>query len=364
MSGPRRSHHKSRLGCKTCKTRKIKCDEQKPACGNCIRHHVDCDFVTTSAAQSPPLSRGYLDLNLEHLELLHNYTTSTYATLSENPAIRDFYRITAVQVGFKCDYVMRSLLAISSLQLAYYRPRMREHYHSMAVHHHQIASRIASSLIQDVSASTVENLFLFSSLTVFYAFGCPRRDDHLLLVGESGIPSWLLLHQGTRALSELASAQVDGPLAPIFKHGADRWEAREVHLQIASPVNQHLDRLQALIERREPDVGLRNTYVNAITELRKSFLSMDYERGRAYEVTDIFVWVFQVADDFVPLLRVPTQSTVAILAFFSVLLKGLKSQWWLHGWAEHLIAKSYALLDREHRLLIQWPMEEIGYIPQ
>ncbi|KAI0427786.1 hypothetical protein F5Y09DRAFT_333106 [Xylaria sp. FL1042] len=357
----RTSHQKSRLGCKTCKSRKIKCDEQKPACSNCIRHHVDCDFIA-STAQSVP-SRVFLDLNMDHLELLHNYTTSTYATLSESTVIRDFYRITVVQVGLKCDYVMRALLAISSLQLAYYRPHMREHYQSTAVHHHQIASRVAGNLIPEVSASTVENLFLFSVLTVFYAFGYPRRDDHLLLAGETDMPSWFLLHQGTRALSELASAQVDGPLAPIFQYGADRWQAREVQRQTTSPVNQHLDRLQTSIERSEPDEGLRKTYINAIAELRKSFLSMDCERGHGYEVTDIFVWVFQVSDDLVPLLRAPTQSAVTILAFFCVLLKGLKSQWWLHGWADHLIAKSYALLDREHRLLIQWPIEEIGYIP-
>ena len=157
--------------------------------------------------------------------------------------------------------------------------------------------------------------------------------------------------------------QLDGPLAPIFRHGIDRWEAREVERQTLSPVNQHLDRLQTSIDRSEPDAGLRNTYINAISELRKSFLSMECGRGQAYEVTDIFVWVFQVGDDFVPLLRVPTQSAVTILAFFCVLLNGLKSQWWLNGWADHLMAKSYALLDREHRLWIQWPMEEIGYIP-
>ncbi|KAI0110937.1 hypothetical protein GGR51DRAFT_510571 [Nemania sp. FL0031] len=361
-SGPRRAHRKSRLGCKTCKSRKIKCDERKPACGNCIKHNVECDFAVPRV-QALPASSSLLDLNLDHLELLHNYTTSTYATLSESPALRDFYRITAVQLGLKCDYVMRALLAISSLQLAYYRPHMREHYQSVAMHHHQIASRVAINLMQDVNPSTAENLFLFSTLTIFYAFGCPRRDDHLLLVGEGEIPSWLLLHQGTRALTELASAQVDNPLAPLFKHGADRWRAREIQRQTTSSAHQHLDRLQTLIEHDELDEMLRNTYTQAITELHKSFLAMNCDTGRTYDVMDLFVWVFEVAEDFLPLLRAPTQNAVTILAFFCVLLKGLKSQWWLHGWADHLIAKSYTFLDREHRLLIQWPMEEIGYIP-
>ncbi|KAI8630388.1 hypothetical protein F5Y19DRAFT_45162 [Xylariaceae sp. FL1651] len=41
---PRRSHKKSRAGCKRCKVRKIKCDEVHPRCGNCSKHGVPCDF--------------------------------------------------------------------------------------------------------------------------------------------------------------------------------------------------------------------------------------------------------------------------------------------------------------------------------
>ncbi|KAB5530432.1 hypothetical protein GE09DRAFT_391605 [Coniochaeta sp. 2T2.1] len=41
---PRRSHKKSRAGCRRCKARKIKCDEVHPRCGNCSKHGVPCDF--------------------------------------------------------------------------------------------------------------------------------------------------------------------------------------------------------------------------------------------------------------------------------------------------------------------------------
>ncbi|KAH6972030.1 hypothetical protein BKA56DRAFT_593564, partial [Ilyonectria sp. MPI-CAGE-AT-0026] len=32
---PRRSHRKSRNGCRVCKSRHMKCDETRPACINC-----------------------------------------------------------------------------------------------------------------------------------------------------------------------------------------------------------------------------------------------------------------------------------------------------------------------------------------
>lgn len=81
---------------------------------------------------------------METLELLHNFTTMTFATLSDSVIIRDFYRVSAVQLGLSCDYIMRAVLAVSALHLAYHRPERREHYHSLAMMHHQVASRDAS----------------------------------------------------------------------------------------------------------------------------------------------------------------------------------------------------------------------------
>jgi hypothetical protein len=40
----RRSHKKSRFGCLVCKTRKIKCGEQKPACANCEIKGLECVY--------------------------------------------------------------------------------------------------------------------------------------------------------------------------------------------------------------------------------------------------------------------------------------------------------------------------------
>ncbi|KAH7351269.1 hypothetical protein BKA65DRAFT_255223 [Rhexocercosporidium sp. MPI-PUGE-AT-0058] len=51
----RRTHTKSRHGCKTCKERKLKCDEAHPVCGNCSRRFVDppeCDYTTASKRKS------------------------------------------------------------------------------------------------------------------------------------------------------------------------------------------------------------------------------------------------------------------------------------------------------------------------
>ncbi|KAK5057467.1 hypothetical protein LTR84_011467 [Exophiala bonariae] len=42
---PRLAHRKSRAGCRRCKERKVKCNEQHPSCSACLRHGVTCEYT-------------------------------------------------------------------------------------------------------------------------------------------------------------------------------------------------------------------------------------------------------------------------------------------------------------------------------
>ncbi|RWA08488.1 hypothetical protein EKO27_g6630 [Xylaria grammica] len=50
----RRTHKKSRLGCRECKRRHIKCDEKRPTCAHCSITHRECQYVSSSTATAPP----------------------------------------------------------------------------------------------------------------------------------------------------------------------------------------------------------------------------------------------------------------------------------------------------------------------
>ncbi|KAG6364004.1 hypothetical protein INS49_009107 [Diaporthe citri] len=106
-------------------------------------------------------------------------------------------------------------------------------------------------------------------------------------------------------------------MAPLFNHGADRWLAREPNTEPASRVHEHLHSMRSTIALRQVDLDLRSTYFRAIDELEKSFSVFDGVGGGHCDMTDAFVWVFEVADDLPPLLREPTQEAVAIFAFFT-----------------------------------------------
>ncbi|KAL2874107.1 hypothetical protein SGCOL_010695 [Colletotrichum sp. CLE4] len=390
----RRSHPKSRTGCRTCKNRKIKCDEHKPSCRNCIKHAVPCDFLQSqrhSSASSLPRSPGSiptpglingggigglglgnggggggiddLSLNLIDLELMHNFTTFAFNTLSTDPVVRQMWKVPVVRLALECDYVMRALLSVSALHLAHNRPERRDFFISRALTYHQMASRTAMGLMGALDGENCEKLYLFSVLTIFFALACPRKSSDSLIMGESSFPDWLFLLRGTRSLlKELDPHTYAGPLTPMFNHGRERY----MHMRDESKIQSDLlADLQRLVNKTCADAALLPVYNRAIDELRRTLSVFLWDGGRGMDITDAFVWKYLMAEDFLPLLKSPghTQEAVAIFSHFCILLKRLENEWWLQGWATHVISRAWAVLDQDHRLWIQWPIEELGWVP-
>lgn len=58
QSSKRRPHRKSRNGCLHCKQRHVKCDERRPACGNCTTTSRECSFLALQPAAHPGSGPG------------------------------------------------------------------------------------------------------------------------------------------------------------------------------------------------------------------------------------------------------------------------------------------------------------------
>jgi hypothetical protein len=104
------------------------------------------------------------------LELLHNWTTQTYRTLTAEP-IWDFWRDDVVRLGLRCEYVMQTILAVSALHLAFHRPDRRDEYTTEGILLHQRASRSAMQVMAAMDkedADQAASLMVFSVLTVFF----------------------------------------------------------------------------------------------------------------------------------------------------------------------------------------------------
>ncbi|KAH0341626.1 hypothetical protein KCU81_g6085, partial [Aureobasidium melanogenum] len=63
--GMKRKHVKRTTGCHTCRERKVRCDEMRPRCQNCVKygrtHNVQCTYDAVGAAAEPPRQHSLLE---------------------------------------------------------------------------------------------------------------------------------------------------------------------------------------------------------------------------------------------------------------------------------------------------------------
>lgn len=142
-----------------------------------MKHAVTCDFVAShaSSCEAPgregsalPPSQPRGDIHMLDLELMHNFTTYTCTTMVSDPAVRQLMRTTAVHMAVDCEYIMRSILAVSALHLSRYRPQKKALYLERAMQHHQAATSAVIDMMTDLRPEECERLHIFSMLTVYY----------------------------------------------------------------------------------------------------------------------------------------------------------------------------------------------------
>ncbi|KAL2363404.1 hypothetical protein RJZ56_003703 [Blastomyces dermatitidis] len=176
-------------------------------------------------------------------------------------------------------------------------------------------------------------------------------------------PEWLFLLRGTKSLLEVLGPELmEGALSPMFAQAkrSRRWTKDMPH-GADTPMKVPLDELAAPVRTTVSDEQARDIYAHAIDELLKLAESFT-DASQLVDITHAFTWIYLVLDEFLPLLKVPTQESVATFSYFCVFLKRLEIHWWMQGWSERLIRKAYKILDEEHKLWTTWLAEEIGCV--
>ncbi|KAE8371817.1 hypothetical protein BDV26DRAFT_275302 [Aspergillus bertholletiae] len=386
----RRSHQKSRTGCQQCKQRKVKCGEEKPTCGNCRRHGVDCSFTLSSHTKgsapndnrpSPhsqtitPISTPRVihsgspnggsqlqtatspELHIPDLELLHHYTTSTAYTFSLHPLLQTFWRVEVPRIGFTAPYTLRAILAIAALHLAVLCPERRQFYVTQANTHHEAALKLATPEMANIGPDNSAPLFLLSALSSFISCAKPLKLGNFFLLEDNNIADWLLLIRGTGTILDFADESLKtGPLASMFA-------VRDQHQNFQTCRRHHiLEELRQLILDEAQDQSMVHLYIGTLDEMNRSFI-MCFEYHLRLETADVFVWLMRVPYDFLVLLKNYEPLALVILAYFCVLLHQLEWMWCIKGWSTHLLSQIYDQLSPTHRVWIRWPIEQIGFLP-
>ncbi|KAI1764262.1 hypothetical protein GGR53DRAFT_327937 [Hypoxylon sp. FL1150] len=405
---PRRSHKKSRAGCRRCKVRKIKCDEIHPRCGNCTKHGVPCDFEHPSIAESLPpvdtprpttstgsncdspststlpptppvasstplplyrkpeplpLTSNSKGSRMMELKLLHHYTTITCETLAiSSPVSEKIWRDTVPNLAFTgANFLADALLAVSALHLRSHAPRDQELIRASHSYMASTLSEYGASLSKGINESNAEALFLTAALIAFQSTASRifTRDDSGDLTDRSdgyALPlSWFHSFQGVKAVvaSSWQWLRHSGIVVPII----ESQPALNLDLsghnatffgQLLTGVEDEVLRLD---DDPESQLLTRQAYQHAVAVL-------DWAHKIPHTGAPL-VFLATVSRRFVELLEARRPRALAILASYFGLLKVLDSVWWLKGVARREVMGIVSLFDpddEEWWPRLQWPL--------
>lgn len=298
---------------------------------------------------------------------------------------------------------MRSILALSALHIAHHSPSRRDYLISYAIAQHRSASQTAGMILANVTAENCVPIYIFSILTYVFAMATPSpQGDDFLLLNDAGVADWIYLLRGTKVSSFLIlipgtfpfsklflrdsrsyninttslkeivilnhTSIAASPFGPMFAAGARRYYLRTTDTSSHKPLTTLLSFLRNTANSGSStdsaSAQQMAIYESTIEELRKTFSVINQAASAGdLQVTDISIWVFNASDEYLALLKDRDNVALVILSYFCVLLRKLEGHWWMAGRAKHILGSIYRLVNAECRLLMRWPMEELGWLP-
>ncbi|KAH0439657.1 hypothetical protein CcaCcLH18_02767 [Colletotrichum camelliae] len=223
--GLRKSHRKSRGGYSFCKRRRIKCDERKPSCTNCVKRSLWCSLNTSPSPASTPENTvqakfseplpdsqamerrdgSSFSLDVQDLQLFHHFCSVTSTTFGPTPFVQQFWSITVAQISFSHPFLLRAILAIGGLHMNHLRQNDSETsgwYKTKATAHWQAAVRLATPRLAAIDAESCDPLFIFAMLSCPQTFALGPRSGNFLLFTDDGEMEWPIFFRGLRTVAE------------------------------------------------------------------------------------------------------------------------------------------------------------------
>ncbi|EKG19805.1 hypothetical protein MPH_02874 [Macrophomina phaseolina MS6] len=311
-----------------------------------------------------PATELHSGLNVSDLELMHQFTTSTFRELGGG-AIGTMWCINIPRLGFSHDFILHNAMALSAMHLAYQHPDRREHYATLAAHHSTIGLQKTSDLLLNLSEENCHAIYVSAVLVCLYVFAKGPSPGDFLVFSEHGPSEWMPLLKGVVSIVEMFGRSVlfTGPLAPM-QNGPSKASRPVTVIEKKPRIDweQRFEDLRSLISlSAHPDSA---TYMTALEGLAQCYEGIfgkgpdaSYSGNTANQVH--LGWLYRMQDAFVECLHQHHPLALLVLAHFSPLLKSMEPLWFMEGWAEHLITGVHGFVDQSYWTWLQWPMEQV-----
>ncbi|KAK0210392.1 hypothetical protein DFS33DRAFT_1483491 [Desarmillaria ectypa] len=365
---PIRPHHKTRSGCKTCKQRKVKCDEDFPTCKNCTRRGVECVWSPTSKCnpkcpggsmlvEQPGLSEGSLSTitkspsagssyDLLTLELIHHYSTSASYSLSSDPSASGIWRNTVTKMAFDPENhcLLHAILAFSALHMHHSTSPIVDRY-AVASSAYYYRAKLSLHLADMEEAADINAVFVALSLIARYEFAASAE------VFPYSSDWYITLHAIRHNIEKNRTQLQKNVLRSFIAAMAPTRLSTSLDEQFPSSLSTLLSTADPAPDVEElHDVSVRTAYNDSIRFLERS----SFNRC-------VGLWWYMMPTTFFRLLVEERPRALIILAHYCVMMKRITQDgpWWLKKQWGNEAARIVSMLDSQWAPWLGWLLSQL-----
>ncbi|KAH7126161.1 fungal Zn binuclear cluster domain-containing protein [Dactylonectria macrodidyma] len=384
--GTIRHHTKSRRGCVNCKTRRVKCDEAKPACAACTRRGDECTYVSrvkqssstetacssTASSNTTPLGGTSSDLiydthnevprcfdysgkNMMQLRLMHHYGTVTVRNFAEAFMLQGWVlhglQVDIPLLAFEHPFLLDTVLLVAMIHMS----SMDNHSVNtldVAKYRNQAICAIRGEL-NNISEKNVRAIRASSLLLATTSFAADR------VTGYSGIwlTNFLALNIGSRTF-----------MPPRGAGGQAYEDIRRLNVaaitrpfggpQTTSPIPPSLK--EALhMDQDDGDWAYREDLHRAASGIGMLFETL-HQSSVPLIVSQLKAWPFlYVSEAFVQLAREERPRALIVMAYYLAFMQYFPDIWLYEDVAREDLEKITRVLGPQWHKFLSIPLEAV-----
>lgn len=315
-------------------------------------------IIHVNPFESPNLvsTKKTTDLDINDLQLLHHFSTVLAYDLANQQTgeALALWQKHAVELGFKHDFLLRGLLAVSALHQSYLKPHLKSDFDVQASTHQSIAIHSFQETLGNVNETNCHALFAFSCIIIVLSFASSSKDKASDF--QTDVLHWLYLLRGCNEVLKLyREALRSSFLKPLLDelHYAENHTAHNIE-----DVDRIMDLFTVCSQSNFGDKERSQACTLAIHALLSTFVQASILRSRGEgTVLASFVWSVNLPPKFLDMLSEKRPEALVILAHYCVLIYWgeMQDTWFLVGWARYMLDTIKELTPIEWHEHLSWP---------
>ena len=265
------------------------------------------------------------------------------------------WQVHAVNLGFKHDFLLRGLLAVTAYEICYQHPEKRHEYQLVASNYQSLALASYREILQQVDESNCHALFAFSCVLIVMSFASSTKQQPSDF--NSDVLQWFYLLRGAHIVLNMHSEHIRNSfLKPLL----DEMDTMKTTAAYTIPDADHITDLFRICGNDEREVA--QTYTLAVHSLLSTFTQASLCRTRRESpVLASFVWPITLPPRFLDLLSEKQPEALIILAHYCVVIFWGEQDdtWFLAGWASYMLATIKQSVPESWHEHLKWPDEMI-----